>query len=242
MSLLIGSTAIKYHFPDFPRDPKDTDYAVDIKEWSKSSTKSTEYLLNPIIGNLDGIASPDTLLTLKMSHAIGWNINWEKHIFDIQFLLKKGAKLNLELFNELYAYWNTVHEPNKRSDLDMSAEEFFNNTLKTPHDYYHTLLKEIPTYTKVLKDGAEVDVSEDKFNALDFEEKCDLVREEVMVMAYERYKHKNFRVAYSIMLKKFILNHAPIWEALFIIQNFVYLHKPNFNYFKKIENELHRIK
>ena len=27
--ILIGSKAIKYWFPDFPRDPKDTDYIVD---------------------------------------------------------------------------------------------------------------------------------------------------------------------------------------------------------------------
>ena len=142
------------------------------------------------------------------------------------------------LFYKLYKFWNTIHNKNNRSNLDMSSNEFFNNALKTPHDYYHTLLNESPIYTKILKDGAEVDVSEDKFNDLSFEDKCNLVREEVMVMAYERYKNYNFMKAYSIMLKKFILNHAPIWEAIFIIENYIILHRPQFDYFKKIEEKL----
>jgi len=233
--LLIGSRAIKHHFLDFKREPKDNDYAVSKK---MESTREAEFLYNPIIGNDCGIASPNTLYTLKISHVIGWDIRWDKHMFDIQFLKKKGCKIDIDLFNKLYKFWNTIHNKNNRSNLDMSSNEFFNNALKTPHDYYHTLLNESPIYTKILKDGAEVDVSEDKFNDLSFEDKCNLVREEVMVMAYERYKNYNFMKAYSIMLKKFILNHAPIWEAIFIIENYIILHRPQFDYFKKIEEKL----
>lgn len=96
--LLIGSKAIKSHFPDFPRDPKDIDWAVD-KEMK--GTQNQEFLYNPIIGHLRGIASPDILLTLKISHAIGWDVNWDKHIFDIQFLISKSAKLDYDLFQKL---------------------------------------------------------------------------------------------------------------------------------------------
>ncbi len=231
--LLIGSSAIKHHFLDFHRSPKDVDYAVSEK---MESTREAEFLYNPIIGNINGVADPDTLYTLKISHVIGWDIKWDRHMFDIQFLKRKGCKLNMDVFYKLYDFWNITHSKNHRSDLNMSAEEFFDNALKTPHDYYHTLLNDTPTYTKVLKDGAEVDVSEKKFNNLSFEDKCNLVREEVMVMAYERYKNHNFMAAYSIMLKKFILNHAPIWEAIFIIENYVTLHRPKFDYFKKIDD------
>lgn len=233
--LLIGSSAIKHHYPEFNRVPKDNDYAVLTKI---KGSREIEYLYNPIIGNKEGIASPDLLYTLKISHVIGWDINWEKHMFDIQFLKKKGAKLDKDLFQKLYDFWNINNGENKRSDLDMSAEEFFNNALKTPHDYYHTLLNPTPIYMKILKDGAEVDVSEEKFNNLSFEEKCNLVREEVMVMAYERYKDYNYLKAYSVMLKKFIINHAPLWESIFIIENFITLHKPTFNYFKTINEKL----
>lgn len=233
--LLIGSSAIKHHYPEFKREPKDSDYAVSSK---MKSTRKVEYLYNPIIGDIVGIATPDLLYTLKMSHVVGWDINWEKHMFDIQFLKSKGCKLDKDLFQKLYEFWNVNNGLNKRSELDMTSEEFFNNALKTPHDYYHTLLNPSPVYEKILKDGAEVDVCEEKFNKLTFEEKCDLVREEVMVMAYERYKSYHHIKAYIMMLKKFIISHAPLWEAIFIIENFVTLHKPKYNYIETINQKL----
>ncbi len=233
--LLIGSQAIKYHYPDFSRNPKDSDYAVPEKI---KGSKQIEYLYNPIIGSENGIASPNTLYTLKISHVIGWDIQWEKHMFDIQFLNKKGCKIDKVLFQKLYNFWNLNNSVNRRSDLEMTSENFFNNALKTPHDYYHTILNSSPIYTKILKEGAEVDVCENKFNMLSFEDKYNLVREEVMVMAYERYKELGYKRAYSKMLKKFIINHAPLWEAVFIIENFIILHTAQFNYFKTIDEYL----
>lgn len=241
--ILIGSRAIKEYFPDFPREPKDYDYIV--KEQPEVRCINTEYLHNEVLQDypLD-VLDPDTMYTLKISHVVGWDINWDKHMFDIQFLKKKGCKLNHPLFNELYSYWNTVHSKNKRSDLEMTSEEFFDNAVKCEydHDYIHTLLNPYPTFNKVLKDGAEVDVSEEKFNLLTFEEKCDLVREEVYVMAWERYKSMGHQHAYARMLKKFILNHAPIWEAVFIVENYVPLHKPLINFQKTIEDGIKKIK
>lgn len=246
--IIIGSTAIKHWFPDFPRNPKDLDIAViDSGEWPKE--KGVEYLENKELFwkqwlCLEEYLIPNALLTLKISHLIGWDINWEKHMFDVQFLLKKGCILYPSLFNDLYKLWEEVHGKNKRSDLDMTADEFFDNAVKfpIPHDELHYILKDTPTFTKVLKDGAEVEVDENKFRTLSFEDKCSLVTEEVMVMALERYESLGFQRAYSKMLKKFILYHAPIWEALFIIENYIELHKPKFDYFKKIENGIRIIK
>jgi hypothetical protein len=45
-------------------------------------------------------------------------------------------------------------------------------------------------------------------------------------------------VAYSRMLKKFVRSHAPLWEAIFILENYTRLHRPAFNYFKKINDGL----
>jgi hypothetical protein len=237
--ILIGSSAIKHWFPDFPREPKDKDYIRQGEH--EKSTQDVEYHTNLILANYhSNILSPDYLYTLKISHAIGWDINWEKHVYDIQFLKGKGCVVNKILLHNLYNYWNTVHEPNNRSKLSMSADDFFDNAVKCPydHDYLHTLLNPYPTFNKVLKDGAEVDVCETKFNLLSFEEKCSLVTEEVMIMAYERWSSLDYRTAYSKMLKKFIINHAPIWEAVFILENFIHLHKPHFNYIKTINNGL----
>lgn len=240
--VIIGSTAIKFYFPDFPREPKDIDYLVSDKNMWDNIQGKEEYHENDVLWNyfiqkniFPKYLYPDLLLTLKMSHLF-WDINWEKHNFDVQFLLKKGCILNVPLFYELYKYWNKYHGKNKRSDLKMSSLDFFNNALKSPydHDHLHTLIKDPPTYSKVLI--GEVEVSEDKFNALSFEEKCDLVQEEVYIMAWERMPKLDYRVAYGRMLRKFIISHAPLFEAVFIIQNFKDLYKPKINYQKILEN------
>lgn len=66
----------------------------------------------------------------------------------------------------------------------------------------------------------------DKYHNLSYEDKLNLVREEVYVMAYERLNNRDYRTAYAWMLKKFIMNHAPMFEALFIIENYRTLHIP----------------
>jgi hypothetical protein len=239
--ILIGSAAIKHWFPEFPREPKDLDY-IGQGEVIRNSDITIEVLRNPVFdGYPYSIMKPDDLYTLKISHMF-WDINWEKHMFDVQFLRKKGCQVNKELFYKLYEHWNTYHPKNKRSDLKMSADDFFDNAVKCDyyHDDLHTILNPTPTYTKVLI--GEVEVGEEKFNSLSHEEKCALVTEEVMVMAWERYHQMDYRHAYSRMLKKFIISHAPLWEAVFIIENYIELHKPKFNYFKTIEDGLQTIK
>jgi hypothetical protein len=238
---LIGSTAIKYWFPDFPRNPKDKDWAVETLDGLKS-TRETEYLINPIISKYE-ILSPSEIYTLKMSH-MSWDINWKKHLFDIQWLKEKGCVVDKPLFYELYEYWNTFHGANKRSNLKMNASQFFDNALKCEynHDWLHTLIKDVPTYNKVLFDNAEVEVSEDKFNDLSFEEKCDLVQEEIYVMAWERMPNMDYRFSYEIMMKKFILSHAPIWELIFILDNYKHLYKPKINFKKTIEDGINKSK
>ncbi len=249
---LIGSIAIKHWYPDFPREPKDMDIirhrwssedpsSKIIEENGKFKTYRIEYHENPIFFKYsDSIMSPNDLCTLKASH-LCWDINWEKHMFDTQFLLKKGCKINPKLYKALYNHWNVFHTKNKRSDLKMSKADFFTNAInynEAEHDYLHTLINPTPTFTKVLKDGCEVELDENKFHNLSLEEKLNFVREEVMVMAYERFRDKNYKSAYSKMLKKFILSHAPIWSVIFIIENYIELNKCQTNFINQIENGL----
>lgn len=242
--ILIGSKAIKTHYPDFPRTPKDTDYAVGGPVENKYREKGVEYLINPILDELykphngvEEICSPEHLTTLKASHLM-WNIGpWEKHMFDLQFLLKKGNKIDEELFWKLYDYWNEYHGKNKRSDLKMTKDEFFDNAVNydtNSHDETHLIINPIPIYTKILKDGCDVELDEEKYKALSHEDKMDLVREEVMVMAEERFKHLNFRFAYSKMLTKFIISHAPKFTLIDILTNYIELHRAPFNFIEKI--------
>lgn len=238
--ILIGSRAIKHFFSDFPREPKDYDYIVKSKPKFEPSEERIEYHLNPVFNEYNyNIMLPNDLYTLKMSHLF-WDIKWDKHIYDVVFLKSKGCALNKELFFNLYYYWSGLHGVNNRSDLEMSAEDFFDNALPKEfnHDYLHAILNPVPVYTKILKDGADVYVDENKFNLLSYEEKLELVREEVMVMAYERYRKFDYRIAFSKMLKKFIINHAPMWEAIFIIENYKELHKPKYNFIEKLNHSL----
>lgn len=248
--MIIGSTALKYHFPELNRAPKDLDVIVN-SEYDKKDIERVhkpiklEILINPVLikhynNNCPQYIGVNELYTLKMSHVIGWeleNNSYEKHLWDLTFLKSNGCKLIKPLFYELYNYWNELHGINKRSDLEMSSEDFFNNALKCEysHDYLHTLINPIPTYTKVLK--GEVEVCEKKFNKLIFKEKCDLVREEVYIMSWERQFHKDYRISYGRMLRKFIRNHAPLWEAIWILENFKELYKPEFDYFKLLNQK-----
>lgn len=249
MKFEIGSVAAKKIFADFKREPFDLDILVN-EDYSKfRSVGKVEYvnippLYNYIIQNGKKVTG-DILLTLKCSH-IFWPIKWDKTIFDICFFIKHDCKIIKSLFFELYEFWNIKHGENIRINLKVTAENFFDNDLKNyDHDYLHTLVNPSPTYFKVLKDNAEVEVCEEKFNLLSYEDKLNLVREEIYIMAFERRDRKNkhtyaYRSEYSKMFKKFIMEHAPMWEALFILQNYITLSQPEFNYIKTLENELSR--
>jgi hypothetical protein len=234
--MIIGSSAIRYWFPEFNREPKDVDIIKDMYTFDYKSEKRVEWLENSFLKNYYTkpitIIPPDDLLSLKISHLF-WDLpnnSWEKHIYDVNFLLEKGCKLNHSLFWKLYYYWETVHGKRKTSDLNMSAKEFFNNVISydMKHDDVHELLvthpyfkNNPPTYKKILKDGSEVDVCMDKFNYLSEIEKFNVVFEEVAVMSLENRfpKELHWKAKYQRMLKKFILNHCKIEEGLWIIQN-----------------------
>ncbi len=242
MKYIIGSVALKHLFPDFPRNSKDIDYVVNEYHeniFNENGIREEYHLIPPLYDYISKYEiSKDVLYTLKISH-IFWDIKWDKNMFDIVFLNEKGAKLIPSLFKDLYSFWNKEKGINKRTDLSKDGKDFFNNALKKyDHDLLHTYINPNPTYKKVLKDNAEVDVSEEKFNLLLFEEKLDLVREEIYVMAFERLADRDYRTAYKWMIQQFIMNHAPMFEALFIIENYKILHLPKINYKKILENKL----
>jgi hypothetical protein len=234
MKLLIGSRAIKYWFKDFPREPKDWDYIGETPKWKD---KGIEYHKNPVFrGYKKDVMGPDDLYNLKISHLF-WDISWDKHMFDVMFLRDKGCKFDRKLFDKLYKYWTETHTKVKKSNLMLSADDFFDNAVGCPieHDTIHEILNPYPTYKKIAKNDGTVATDDDKFEALSHEEKMDLIREECMVMAYERLGGRDFRSAYKWMLKKLILGHLPIVEGLFAIMNYKELHLPKINYVKKIE-------
>ena len=238
--ILIGSKAIKHWYADFTREPKDTDFAVDEK--GTSSDPNTEHLYNPVLFKFtnDEILSPGFLLTLKASHLF-YDTNWDKHMFDTQFLVKKGNKIKKDLFLELVDFWKDYLPEVRRSKLDMTKEDFFTNKVNydvAEHDILHTFINPEPLYKVILKDGCEVNLDESKWDNLNDETKMELVQEEVYVMAYERYRKLDYRKAYHRMLNKFIMTHAPLFMIPFIVENYIKMLKPKFNYYERIERHV----
>lgn len=230
--MLIGSRAIKYHFPDF-REPDDTDY------FSKTAVPDAECFWHHTLESYQGgpIATPDEMYTVKMSH-IFWDIKWSKHVGDIMFLQSKGAKLVPELYDILYPLW-VERNGRKKVNLNMSPADFFNSRVVRvyDHDSIHRSIAyyDRPLYESILRDGHEVAVSRNKFETLPFEDKLKLVREEVYATALERQiipSDYTFspRSAYNWALKKTIIDFSKGWFPLFIGENLLQLRKPDVDY------------
>lgn len=235
---IIGSTATKYWFSDFKREPKDIDFATETH--IKKIRKDIEFLYNPIIAKRScSYASPSDLLSLKVSH-IFWDINWDKHMFDIQFLLDNGVIWDLELVAELRKFWSAHLPKIRRSDLTANRDQFFTNNVNedtNEHDLYHLKLREVPTYTKILKNDGTVDICEKLFEQLSHEDKLNIAREEAYVMAYERY-HKTLKYteAYRKQLKDCIIKHFPPFVAYYAITHYKELVKRPEDYYAKINS------
>lgn len=236
--LIIGSTALKHWFPeDYPREPKDLDIVVESTE-GFDKQPGIEYLLNPVILKYQdsGYIDPSLLLTLKLSHMF-WDNNWEKHMYDIQFLVSKGYKHNDKIFKELFLYWKETLPKVRRTNTNMSAKEFFTNAInKNPdeHDKLHKIINPVPMYTKLLMDGYEVKFDKSKWDALSWEDKAETVREETYVMAYERYKNLYYKKGFEIQLKENIMKHFSKYISKFAILNYKELVTPKYNYINKI--------
>lgn len=243
--VIIGSTAIKHHFPHFPREPKDLDIAVEFPK--EKSRKGIEYLENPKlfkwVSQDEEYLTPNMLLNLKVSHLF-FDINWDKHMWDVQFLLKEGCKWDMTIIEELYNFWKEFHPRHRRSNPSGKKDEFFNNAINydtIEHDSLHEILNPHPMYKRILVDGEEVQICPNKFNNLSHDEKLDVVREEVWVMAYERFKGNHFMSANSKMLKKFIMQHAPIWMFPFVVENYITLIRTNKDFISILDDGLKQI-
>lgn len=250
--ILIGSKAIAWHFPDFPRKPKDTDYAVKVE--IKSGRKDVEYLYNPVLfergyGNQE-VLEPNALYTLKVSHLF-WDIDWEKHLDDVIFLHDKGCTLDYSLFKALRKFWEEYLPTVRRSDLKMTKEDFFTNKVNEDvdsHDDLHRELSAISGLTPAFEDilVGEVEVCEDKWSNLSYWEKVRVVQEETCIMTLERIKEgQPLRLMFQKQLNSCIMKHFPEFIAIFAIQNYKSItiipdHYLEFG-LKHLKNELRKI-
>ena len=251
MKTLIGSTALKRHFPDFPRKPKDVDFFDDSFEPEHFSKDEDTYWNRSLaLWGFGPIATVDELYTIKVSHAF-WNLHgtWNKHMDDVLFLQSKGAKFLPELYDLLYPIWVEAHGA-KMANLEASPEEFFNKHVKRiyDHDSIHASIAyyDEPLFNRILRDNSEVAVSKPKFNALSHEDKLRLVREEVYATALERklipqdYTGSP-RAAYNYAMMMTVTSFSKGWFPLFIVLNYSELYKPEINFVKRHKENADRL-
>lgn len=244
--MLIGSKAMKVWFPDF-REPKDEDHFSPDPEKSGDNFWHESF---PEVWSADYVASPSQLYTIKVSHS-PWDLHgtWEKHMHDILFLQNQGVELNRDMWEILHPVWKEKHGT-KRVNLNKTKEDFFGDAVvrKYDHDSLHDSVAygDEAMYIQILKDGSDVLVDNDKFWAMSQEDKLKTIREEVYATALERWiipsdYRCSPRAAYARALKKSIVSLFKNEWALFIIQNYHELYKPDFDYVGQHQSKKHKL-
>lgn len=229
MKLIYGSQAIKHWFPDFKREPKDTDYISDIKQ---RNTKETEYYRADFFEYLrtfnedNTYVDPDLLYTIKLSH-LSYNINWDKHMHDIIFMKNKWCKVIHDFYILLMEGWKTIHWY-KKCNLNVKNEDFFKSNIKRKydHDWLHEqyALHGRPMNERIRPDLSSPKCSKELWDKLTYQEKLDCAIEEIYVLTTERFifvdKPKSLKHAKVITLKNMITSTTSWWFNLFLKENF----------------------
>ncbi len=240
MNIIVGSFAAK-HWRLNRGKPRDLDVWYSELPASVSHEDAHEIPLEimKMIDISKGYAKPDDLYTIKCSH-LAWDIKWDKTKADVLFMKAKGCKLKKDLYIKLKEHWKEVHGNKDYLSLNKNKDEFFNDFVeyKYDHDYLHELVAypNKPMYTRCLKDNQEVLIDKTKFDMMSFEDQITMFREEIVVIACERWvllnKNISWFKAYMLALKKVITSLTKGWATDFMIENLELFVKPDYNEFE----------
>lgn len=248
--IIIGSAAIRYWIPSF-REPKD----YDVFSTKKVEGYDCIIVPNDVINFIPfefprdnytgyGYATLDAVYTIKCSH-LGWDIKWSKHKSDVLYLKAIGCKLIPDLYEALVKHWRKVNGNKEHLSLYKKKTDFFNDYVPYvyDHDYIHDLVAypNKPVYTLCLKDGEDVAVEKEKFFSLPLEQQLRMFREEISVIAAERWlippkicgKYSILQ-AYTLALHKTVVDLTKNWATDFLIEHLDYFVKPDLTYFKHL--------
>lgn len=251
--IIVGSTALSIFRPDLNIKPKDLDimvldYMADnfygdvIKIPPKLYMRLVNYCrVKNYQSNDEWVLPPDALLTLKASH-LQYDNKWEKTKRDVISLINLGYKVIPELFSILSEHWKEDYGNKDFLSLNKNKVDFFNDFVdyKYDHDYLHELVAypDKPVYTKCLKDGSEVLICKNKFDNLPEYDRLQMFREEVTVIALERWLYNDKSVdmswmqAYNRALKLTITRLTKGWASEFMALNIKELSKQKYSTFK----------
>lgn len=244
--MIIGSTALKHHGINVG-EPNDLDVMITANHSKRMYPDNTDIIVIPeqihkLLFNTSGYCTPADILTIKMSH-MAWDTKWDKTKRHVLYLLNLGYKPNKSLYLLLKHHWQSVYGSKDHLSLAKTKSKFFNDyvTYVYDHDYLHELVSypKEPTYISCLKNNEEVLTCKNKFDLLSYDQQLSMFREEITVIAIERWlvnpinKGKVcWTKAYSMALKKVVTSLTKNWATDFVIFNLSKLYKPDYNYFK----------
>jgi len=249
--IIVGSTALKHWLPN-SKEPKDLDIFYpegnqrpDIKSNRKVEMHEIPKDIYDLFETDDGYLTLQSLYILKLSHA-EYNIKWYKTLRHMMQLkahtmpFDSFTKREKQLFEKLKNFWRIKHGYRKEKvTLNKTKDRFFTSKVKRiyDHDYIHDIVcyYHKPLYKRCLREGKEVLFDKSKFDALSFEDKIRLCREEIYVLALERYLIPvNFKQdaneAYRLALKCLVTRMSKGWFPTFIVDNYHILYKVDKDY------------
>lgn len=247
--IIIGSTAASKCGLKF-RKPKDLDvwtdkqhvYDTEIKKQGIDVKLIPTDILN-LVETVDGLhCTANSLFTIKCSH-LGWNNPmWNKHKSDVLSLKSQGCELIPDLYNALLGFWKVELGAKDFLSLNKNKKDFFqdNVTYVYDHDWLHEQVAypNAPVYTHCLKANQDVLIDKTKFDALSLNDQVRMFREEITVIAIERYivnplvkGRYSWLQAYRMSLHKTITQLTKGWATNFIVENLEHFIKPDYTYF-----------
>ena len=254
--IIIGSTAINYWIPSF-REPKDLDVFSSKKEDGVDTITIPEEIMDQFkagedyftdCGDGEDYATLDVVYTIKCSH-LGWDIKWEKHKKDALFLKGLGCELLPNLYETLVKYWRVENGNKEFLSMYKKKSDFFNDHVPYvyDHDYLHELVAfpNKPVYTHCLVDGEDVAIDYIKFKQLSLEQQKRMFKEEISVIAAERWLippkicgKYTWMQAYRLALHKTVTQLTKNWATDFLIEHLEYFNKPDYSYFQHLFNTI----
>lgn len=228
---ITGSVAANHWISDF-RNPKDIDILSSVSVQSRTPSElAIETQWNSVADRIIECNAHSTfvdlnmLYTIKVSHA-AWDIKWDKTIHDIAFLKKYGAKIeHSDILDALIAHWTIVHG-SKKVNLNQMNDSFFTRHVKriVDHDELHAIVANgSPMHERIRLNRDSPMCSVDLWNALSYDDQVKTSREEMMVIAIERYltgiKQSDIMIALSKSYRNLVLSMTRGWFNRFLIEN-----------------------
>ncbi len=233
--LIFGSTALKHWIPE-AREPRDLDYLGNPICAPKGFDRDyrVEHHWNDAFcyvleNNVDETyVDLNFLYTIKVSH-VPWalkNGSWVKHMHDIIFMKRHGAKLDMYLYNQLFKQWEVKHGSKKYIKFvdNDSVFEKDNVTRFYDHDDLHQIFafgKE-PMHNLIRPDEHSSYCQEELFTQLTHNEQIETALEEIYTIAAERYYIPHGMTAMECKSKahfKLITSMTKGWFNRFLIEN-----------------------